>query len=694
MSLKLRNLQLRQGIEDPCPREGHTLTYISSLNSLLLFGGQSDQRLNDLHFLDLKTLQWCKQNSTGQAPLMRCYHTAFYDDQLDYFFIYGGEGDKGRSYEDIYCLQLKTLVWKKFFLNQSSSRHQHTLCDMQNDQKELIVFGGISLPQNKLLNDVWIFNYQNIDLNQSLQPATGMSCHPKQTKGDLPSPRRGHQAFVHQNFMYIFGGKCKDQKHDDFSIYQLDLKSFLWKKIQTIGQSPTPRSFFSLNYIDETRIIIFGGQENKTNNSLNEIYQLNLEDFYWSQPFLGDIKIEPRYNHSYVTFPYINQPAIGIMGGISHNLIDMKLYIFLEDKTNTINFKIDQSSNYFSTNSSMKANELDKYESGKSQSLKSQESNTHNKNNQNEINFNIEKYIGQGFDKLNNNNMINKNKPSANQNEINFNIQSFIGKGFEKQNNQQINQNHNQNEINFNIDSYLTNPINPIQKDTQGITNKNPFHMNQLEDKEEQLNLQINELDQEIQELEQLIKQEEEIGIQMDSEMNQMQTHLEQENNNDGFGQNNQMQLLNQQIQMLDNEYYSLTQDLANFFFLYNQEKEYSKTVQGIIQKFEPLLQGQSQYTMSLDSLFQLLINDAEPQDEQELNLQELLQPYKETSIQQKEEQKGNFINLKNIYLQINTSVNLCDDQIENLRKEALGINKHFEKFFLDTENNTEDNSD
>lgn len=28
------------------------------------------------------------------------------------------------------------------------------------------------------------------------------------------------------------------------------------------------------------------------------------EDFYWSSPFLGEAKIEPRYNHCSIAFPF------------------------------------------------------------------------------------------------------------------------------------------------------------------------------------------------------------------------------------------------------------------------------------------------------------------------------------------------------------------------------------------------------
>ena len=89
----------------------------------------------------------------------------------DHFFIYGGSGDKGRSMGDFYFLNLKNWVWKRLFiLEVPPSRNHHTLTDSGKmhfiskaiNAKEKIIFGGICLPENVLLNDVWIFNYENL----------------------------------------------------------------------------------------------------------------------------------------------------------------------------------------------------------------------------------------------------------------------------------------------------------------------------------------------------------------------------------------------------------------------------------------------------------------------------------------------------------------------------------------------------
>lgn len=44
------------GATDPCSKEGHSLTFIPSINSLILFGGQSELGANDLHIFDISIL--------------------------------------------------------------------------------------------------------------------------------------------------------------------------------------------------------------------------------------------------------------------------------------------------------------------------------------------------------------------------------------------------------------------------------------------------------------------------------------------------------------------------------------------------------------------------------------------------------------------------------------------------------------
>jgi N-acetylneuraminic acid mutarotase len=50
------------------------------------------------------------------------------------------------------------------------------------------------------------------------------------TSGKGPQPRAGHSAVVHENKMYIFGGKDEDnEKQKD--LWCLDLNTFVWEAL-------------------------------------------------------------------------------------------------------------------------------------------------------------------------------------------------------------------------------------------------------------------------------------------------------------------------------------------------------------------------------------------------------------------------------------------------------------------------------
>lgn len=89
-SLKWREEQVTKGLVYPTAREGHTITYLSKYEKILLFGGISSTRMNDLYILDISELTWETKETTGRQPSSRAYHTAFYDEIEDNLFIYGG----------------------------------------------------------------------------------------------------------------------------------------------------------------------------------------------------------------------------------------------------------------------------------------------------------------------------------------------------------------------------------------------------------------------------------------------------------------------------------------------------------------------------------------------------------------------------------------------------------------------------
>lgn len=131
----------------------------------------------------------------------------------DKIYIIGGRTHPADILDDVY--QLDPVDWSFVRLKTDlPPRHRHTA--VQYADKEAVLFGGAddSGPSNEL----WIMSPE------------GRSVY-KPTHGNAPSPRMSHGACVVNNSLYVYGGFSDyGEVFDD--LYQLDLDSFVWSKIE------------------------------------------------------------------------------------------------------------------------------------------------------------------------------------------------------------------------------------------------------------------------------------------------------------------------------------------------------------------------------------------------------------------------------------------------------------------------------
>ncbi|XP_004230218.1 acyl-CoA-binding domain-containing protein 4 [Solanum lycopersicum] len=93
----------------PLSRGGHSVTLTGT--SLVIFGGQDANRslLNDLHILDLETMTWDEMDTLGVAPSPRSDHAAAVHAER-YLLIFGG-GSHATCFNDLHVLDLQTMEW-------------------------------------------------------------------------------------------------------------------------------------------------------------------------------------------------------------------------------------------------------------------------------------------------------------------------------------------------------------------------------------------------------------------------------------------------------------------------------------------------------------------------------------------------------------------------------------------------------
>lgn len=95
----------------PVARSGQSVTLFGS--KLIMFGGEDRNRrlLNDVHVLDLATMSWSAVKTTRTSPTPRFDHTAAVNAER-YLLIFGG-CSHSIFYNDLHVLDLETMEWSQ-----------------------------------------------------------------------------------------------------------------------------------------------------------------------------------------------------------------------------------------------------------------------------------------------------------------------------------------------------------------------------------------------------------------------------------------------------------------------------------------------------------------------------------------------------------------------------------------------------
>ncbi|XP_073277803.1 acyl-CoA-binding domain-containing protein 4-like [Primulina huaijiensis] len=95
----------------PVSRGGQSVTLVGK--TLVIFGGQDTKRslLNDLHILDLETMTWDEMDTMGVAPSPRSDHAAAV--HVDRYLLIFGGGSHATCFNDLHVLDLQTMEWSR-----------------------------------------------------------------------------------------------------------------------------------------------------------------------------------------------------------------------------------------------------------------------------------------------------------------------------------------------------------------------------------------------------------------------------------------------------------------------------------------------------------------------------------------------------------------------------------------------------
>ncbi|CAK1546692.1 unnamed protein product [Leptosia nina] len=184
----------------PNGKDGHSACIIG--NKMYIFGGfdyLTDQYTNNMHYLNLDTMDWSYVHAKGTPPLGRDFHTALaYGDRM---YIFGGRADFSRPHiieNEIYCDNV-------YYFNTTT--------------------------------ETWVM------LN---------------TSGISPDGRRSHSGWIYNDFMYIFGGYNEKTKVHYNDVYRFSLKRNYWEPVK-IGGTPPSKRRRQVCILKEDKVYLFGG---------------------------------------------------------------------------------------------------------------------------------------------------------------------------------------------------------------------------------------------------------------------------------------------------------------------------------------------------------------------------------------------------------------------------------------------------
>ncbi|KAJ2551391.1 hypothetical protein EV175_003709 [Coemansia sp. RSA 1933] len=227
----------------PVTRFGAAFAYVSSSGQFYMHGGvplststnEADDPpgiANNLDILNPTDLSW-SYASNGPA---RKYHSLCYLSSIDSLVLFGGSDQNIASYNDIKVFSVKSNVWQYSLSIGGNVPSERVLHSAVCTDKSMIVFGGTNkVGDTPSDSTVWVLSASNeTSFAWSKAPISSAD----QNMG--PTARAGHSAALRNNAMFIYGGVGPSGQ--DSVMYKLDMDQWKWSQTNVTGSSPSATS--------------------------------------------------------------------------------------------------------------------------------------------------------------------------------------------------------------------------------------------------------------------------------------------------------------------------------------------------------------------------------------------------------------------------------------------------------------------
>jgi len=246
--------------EFPSARTGSSYCLVG--HKLYIFGGLSSEEgwLSDVHIFDAKTGSWSMNVKTsGTAPAPRDKHSCCVNGNKIY--VFGGFGPQNVEEDDDE--------------EDEPAEAEQVKAEEDMEEDEPATFG-------------WFNDIHVLDTDSNTWSKVEVS-------GTIPSPRAAFGGLcVFGNSFYIFGGRDSSQRTND--LYAFDTTTNTWSQPISSGTRPAARSFHSATVVGNY-MVIFGGLA-RDNKHFNDIHLFDTTKSMWLQPKEVKGSVRERGFHS------------------------------------------------------------------------------------------------------------------------------------------------------------------------------------------------------------------------------------------------------------------------------------------------------------------------------------------------------------------------------------------------------------
>jgi len=250
----------RLSVAGPHHKRGyHTFTYDPAQQRGIVFGGDTTNGypnyMNDMWSLNLQlgAESWQRLNTIGTPPIPRANPGDIYHPTRNSLILFGGIDINGLHLDDVWELKLDSLIWRQInIIGTRPAKRQHFASAFDQLNNRMIIFGGRG-DNGSFYNDVWA-------LDLSLGNEQWKQLYPTGIQPPvLCTPAYGYDS--RRRKLYVFGGWSYYGGFTFYNdVYVLDISSLTWTKLYPSGDVPQERRCAAGTYdIFNDNFIIFGG---------------------------------------------------------------------------------------------------------------------------------------------------------------------------------------------------------------------------------------------------------------------------------------------------------------------------------------------------------------------------------------------------------------------------------------------------